>query len=269
MTTEGEAWAAGALAELRSRRYRPLAWIDFLGSSFRRARESVDGRGYERRQELALAVAGAAVWLGVALLGRPCLALAGVIWWALVLTMVDWHLGMLEDAQGRRQRGLGLANLLSIVRAGVVPALPVLPSALLATVLIPAGVADGIDGRIARARGEETRLGLWLDGGVDGFVLGAAAIGAARHGVLPVWAAALVLGRHAVQWLLVTLAFFLHAEAPAREGFVSGKVPGLVLFTGLALAALHVPGGTALVVLGALGGLVTFGLTLARSQRTG
>lgn len=140
--------------------------------------------------------------------------------------------------------------MLSILRAGVIPVLPVLPPALLAAVLIPAGVLDGLDGPIARAGGETTRLGHWLDGG----------------GVLPLWGAALVLTRHGLQWLVVAAAYFARARPPALDAVVHGKLPGLVLFVGLALAALHLPGSPALVVLGALGGLATFALTLLRSR---
>lgn len=205
---------------------------------------------------------GLAAWAALALAGRSWLALAGAAWWALALLMVGWHLGML-DAQHR----LGLANVLTILRAGVVPALPVLPPLALAAVLIPAGVLDGLDGPVARARGETTRLGQWLDCSLDGLVLGAAAVGAARAGLLPDWVLALVLARHGLQWLVVAVASFLRARPPALDALVSGKLPGLVLFAGLALAALQVPGAAALVAAGALGGLGAFALTLLRSRR--
>ena len=258
---EGDFWTADVLAELKAGRFSPRAWSRFLARSFVRAHAARTERRYELRQTLALGALGLAAWAGLALAGRPWLALAGVLWWALVTVMVDWHLGMLDE-----QHRLGLANVLSILRAGVVPVLPVLPPALLAAVLIPAGVLDGLDGPIARARGEMTRLGHWLDGGVDGLVLGAAAVGAARDGVLPLWAAALVLARHGLQWLVVAAAYFTRARPPALDAVVPGKLPGLVLFAGLALAALHLPGATALVALGSLGGLATFALTLLRSR---
>jgi hypothetical protein len=117
------------------------------------------------------------------------------------------------------------------------------------------------------ARGETTRLGLWLDGSVDGLVLSAAAVGAGRHQLLPWWAVALVLGRHAAQWLAVTLAYFVRLAAPAGLGFVSGKLPGLAVFAGLALASLHLPDGVVLVSLGASGGLATFAAGALRGWR--
>jgi phosphatidylglycerophosphate synthase len=259
--TTGQVWTRELLGELRRQRYRPRAWIGFLAASFARARATRADRGREHRQTLALGAAGLAAWIAVAGV-RPWLALAGAIWWLLVVAMVDWHLGMLDD-----QQRLGLANVLSTLRAGVVPALLVLSPFGLAAVLIPAGLLDGIDGPIARARGEATRLGLWLDGSVDGLVLSAAAVGAGRHQLLPWWAVALVLGRHASQWLAVALAYFVRLAAPASLGFVSGKLPGLAVFAGLAVAALHLSGGVVLVSLGAGGGLATFAASALRGWR--
>lgn len=264
--TEGELWTEGLLAELRAARYRPPAWMRFLGRTFARARDIRAERQREHDQTLALTAVGLVAWGFLAIAGWPWIALAGALWWLLVALMVDWHLGMLEDAGGNRLSGLGLANVLSILRAGVAPALVVASPTVLLGLLIPVGITDVLDGRIARARGEETRLGHRLDGAVDGLVLGAAAIGAAGAGVLPWWAAALVLGRHALQWLVLAAAFFVHAKAPPQDRFVSGKKPGIVLFAGLALVTLRVPGATLLVAAGALGGLASLGLTIARTR---
>jgi phosphatidylglycerophosphate synthase len=138
---------------------------------------------------------------------------------------------------------------------------------VLAILLIPVGISDGIDGPLARRRGEETRLGAWLDGSVDTLVLSAAAVGAARHGLLPWWATALVATRYALPWLVVAFAYFVRAAPPSRVGRISGKAPGLVLFAGLLLAALHLPGGAVFAASGAAGGLATFALTAIRAQQ--
>ncbi|HZR90864.1 MAG TPA: CDP-alcohol phosphatidyltransferase family protein [Gaiellaceae bacterium] len=253
-------WTEEVLAELRAARFGPRAWARFLTRSFARARQARRERPSAHRQTLILAAAGLAGWAAAAPAGTPWLALAGGLWWALLALMVDWHLGMLDA-----RRRLGPANVLTILRAGAVPALLAIPPAQLAALLIPAGLLDALDGPIARARGETTRLGIWLDGSVDGLVLAAAAIGAARAGLLPAWAVALVLARHGLQWLAVTVAYFAAARPPALEALVPARLPGLVLFTGLALAALGAPGAAALVAAGALGGLAAFALTLARA----
>lgn len=262
--TAGQEWTREVLRELRAQRYRPTAWTRFLTSSFARARVTRAERAVGHRQVLRVGAAGVVAWTAVAVF-RPWLALAGAIWWTSALAMVDWHLGMLEDDAGRPLHRLGLPNLLSLGRAAVVPALVVAQPGLLAALLIPAGLTDAVDGPLARSRGEQTRLGVWLDGGVDALVLSAAAIGAARHGLLPWWAAGLVLGRHVAQFVVVVLAYFVRATAPTRVGFVSGKAPGLVLFAGLALAALHLPAALPLFAAGAAGGIATFGVTLVRA----
>jgi phosphatidylglycerophosphate synthase len=261
--TAGEAWARDLLEELRAHRYQPRAWARFLARSFARARATRVERAREHRQTLLAGAAGLAVWAAVAGF-HPWLALAGTAWWLLAIAMVDWHLGMLEDESGQPLPRLGLPNLLSLARAAIVPVLLVAPPALLAAMLIAAGATDAIDGRLARARGEETRLGLWLDGGADALMLSAAAVGAARNDLLPWWAAALVLAWHSLQALAVALAYLLRVRSPRRAASAWARVPGLLLFAGLALATLKLPLAGPLISVGALGALT---LTLARARR--
>lgn len=236
----------------------------FFARSFERARRTRRLRRREHRRTLLVGAVGFATWAAAAAF-RPWLALAGAVWWLLMLAMVDWHLGMLEDESGEPLRRLGLANLLSLARAAVVPLLPVAAPALLAAIVIPAGATDAIDGSLARARGEETRLGAWLDRGADALLLPAAAVGAARHDLLPWWTAALVLARPSLQALGVALAYFVRAQSP-RHVSVAGRVPGLVLFAGLALASLQLPLAAPLVSVGALGGLAALTLTVVRAS---
>lgn len=263
--TEGEAWARDLLAELRADGYRGRAWLRFLARSFERAHATWRQRPRERRQVFAVAVAGLAGWAAIASF-RPWLALAGVLWWTAVIAMLVWHLGMLEDGRGRRLPRLGLPNPLALARAGLVPALPVASPALLAALLLGAGLSDVIDGPLARRRGEETRLGVWLDGSADTLVLSAAAVGAARHGLLPWWAVSLVLARQAAPWLLVSAAYFIRTEAPQLRRAVSGKAAGVLLFAGLLLGVLRLPGAVPFVVVGAVGGLASLLATLVRAQ---
>jgi phosphatidylglycerophosphate synthase len=261
--TAGEAWARDLLEELRTHRYRPRAWVHFLARSFARARATRAERASEHRQTLLAGAAGLGVWAAVAGF-HPWLALAGTAWWLLAIAMVDWHLGMLEDEAGQPLHRLGLPNLLSLARAAIVPVLLVAAPALLAAILLLAGATDAIDGRLARARGEETRLGVWLDGGADALLLSAAAVGAARHDLLPWWAAALVLGWHSLQALAVALAYLLRARSPQRAASAWARVPGLALFAGLALASLKLPLAAPLISVGALGALT---LAVARARR--
>jgi phosphatidylglycerophosphate synthase len=266
--TEGEVWARELLRELRDDGYRPGAWGRFLCRSFERARVTRQARRSEHREVLLVGAAGLAAWVAVAPV-RPWVALVGLLWWLLVVAMLDWHLGMLEDDQGRPLRRLGLPNLLSLARAAAVPALPVASPALLAMILISAGATDAIDGSLARRRGEQTRLGVWLDGGADALVLSGAAVGAARHGLLPWWAAALVLGRLGLPALAVALAYFVHTQTLVRPPSVLTRAPGLVLFAGLALATFRLPLAAPLVLVGALGGLAALAVGTAGASLGG
>ncbi len=217
---------------------------------------------------MLLALGGVALWGAVAAFGRPSLAATGAGWWLLVLLMLDWHLGMLERPDGRPLRRLGVANVLSLVRASVVPVLPALPPLALGTVLLMASATDVADGYLARRRDECTRLGVWLDAAVDGFVLTVAAVAVARHDRLAPWLAAVVVVRYLLPWVVIAAAYFAKAAAPSGYGYVSGRVPGIVLVIGLSGAAFALPGAELLVVAGVAGGLATFAATVARSLRS-
>jgi cardiolipin synthase len=259
--TEGERWTRELLAELRDGRFSPPAWRRFLRESFARAREQRAAHPSAHRQVVLAGVAGLGGWGGVAAAGRPMLGAVGAAWWLAVALMLNWHLGLLETPEGRRVDRLGLPNLLSLSRAGLLPALPVLPPAWLATALLAAAVTDVLDGRLARARGAVTRLGLWLDGTVDGLLLAVAAATLAHVGRLPWWAATLVLLRVALPWVSLPI-WFARAEIPTFGGYVSGRIPGAVLLAGLVAAALAVPGAAELAGAGAIGGIATFAATV-------
>jgi cardiolipin synthase (CMP-forming) len=260
--TEGERWAEELLKALRYDRFTPGAWIRFFGASLARARENRSAHIRAHRQVLALGAAGIGTWVAVGAAGRPVLGTAALAWWLLVLLMAEWHLGMLERGDGRALPGLGVANTITLLRAGAIPLLPVLAPTALGVVVLAAGLSDVADGLVARARGEVSRLGAWLDGAVDGILLSLAAVAAADRALLPTWVAALVVGRYLLPWLVIAVVYFLSAQAPDRDVYVSGRAPGALLVVGLALAAFVVPGADFLAAVGALGGLATFGATI-------
>jgi phosphatidylglycerophosphate synthase len=260
--TDGEAWAEGLLDELRDGRFRAAAWLRFLRGSFARARRNRHERARAHRQVLALAAVGLAAYVGVAAAGEPLFAAVAAAWWVLVLLMVDWHLGMLERPDGTRLAGLGVANTLTLLRAGAIPLLPALAPTELGFAVLGAGLSDVADGLLARARGETSRFGAWVDGAVDGILLSLAAVAAADRALLPTWVAALIVSRYLLPWLAIAGVYFVTARAPRREGHVSGRAPGVVLVVGLTLAAWGVPEAATVAAAGALGGLATFGATI-------
>jgi phosphatidylglycerophosphate synthase len=269
--TEGERWAEEVLEELRRARWKPVAWIRFFEASLARAGRNRTERVRAHREVLMLGVLGLILWASVAALGRPLLGAVGGAWWLLVLLMVDWHLGMLERQDGSRLPGLGVANTLTLLRASAIPLLPFLAPTALGFAVLAAGGLDVADGLVARARGEASRLGAWLDAAVDGILLSFVAVAAAERALLPNWVAALIVARQLAPWLTIAGVYFATARAPRRYRYVSGRAPGVVLVAGLALAAFGVPGGAFIAAAGALGGLATFGATIdsgiSRSRR--
>ena len=269
--TAGETWTREVLTELKASRFTPAAWTRFLARSHARAGERRAERPSEHRTVAALGVAGLLLWILAAVAGRPQLALAGAGWWLLQALMLDWHLGLLQRSDGSRLDGVGPANVITILRGGLPPAVLALAGTSAGAVLLAAaGAADVVDGRLARRRNEASNLGIWLDGAVDTTILGAATVGAAQRGLLPAWATALVGARLVVPWAVVSVAYFAAAERPTRSGFARGRLPrlaaGTVLFAGLLLAFFELPGGAPLAAAGAVAGLATFAQAIRRTR---
>jgi phosphatidylglycerophosphate synthase len=271
---DGEAWTREVLAELRAGRFTPGAWSWFLARSFARAHERRAERPREHRAVVAFGAVGSVAWLSLIAVGQLRLALAGITWWLLHMAMLDWHLGLLERPDGSRLDRIGVANLLTLTRGGLPPALLALAGAPAGLVLLLlAGGADVADGRLARRRNEETLLGVWLDGSADTFVVGAATLGAALHALLPLWAAALVLLRLALPCALIAGVYFGRARRPPLDGIAGSRsfnlTAGAILFGGLALALLRLPEAGPVVAAGAAGGIGGLVLAARRSRARG
>ncbi|MDA8292594.1 MAG: CDP-alcohol phosphatidyltransferase family protein [Actinomycetota bacterium] len=116
-----------------------------------------------------------------------------------------------------------------------------------AAVLAVAGATDFLDGYVARHFDQVTTVGKVLDPTVDRVVLGASVVSLAVYGAIPVWLAAVVLGREA----LVSSTVLVLASTGARRIDVLwiGKAGtfGLMVSLPLFLAG-HGPGGLARVV---------------------
>jgi phosphatidylglycerophosphate synthase len=171
--TEGERWSRELLDRLRSERFTPGAWRRFFGDGFERARRTRGRRPRLVGQSRAWGRAG----LAAALPFGPRVAASWALWWA----MVDWHLGMVETADGR-ERQLAAADALTLARLWAAPLVRRHPE----TWLVGAGMAtDLLDGMLARRAGP-TRLGRDFDSTADTVFLDAALRGAVeRHGLDP------------------------------------------------------------------------------------
>jgi hypothetical protein len=252
------------LADLRDARFTPGGWACFFRDSFARAREQRTARPRAHRQAIAAGAAGIAAWGAVAAAGHPVLAVTGAAWWLAAVLMLEVHLGLLETPDGRRLDRIGVPNALSLLRAGAIPLLPALPPHALAWALVAGAVTDVLDGALARSRRSVTRLGLWLDGTVDGVLLGVAAASLAAAGRLPWWCASLVLARFALPWLSAPI-WLARAETPRPGEYVPGRIPGALLLAGLVASGLAIPGAAVAAAVGALAGIGTFSLTMLSS----
>jgi hypothetical protein len=266
--TDGERWAREILAELHAARYRPAAWCVFLARSFERAAAERAARPRLHRQARIVGAAGLAPAVALAAAGRRRRAAIAAAWWASVALMLDWHLGMVEGDDGRPLEGLGTPNLLSLARAALVPVLPELPPPGLGLALMGAAASDVLDGRLARGRGEVSRLGPWLDGAADSVLLGVAATSAGARGLIPRGVARLVVARQALPWALGAAWYFTRVAPPPAATRAPARLPGALVWTGLALAGLGRPRGGRLAALGAVGGVGALALRVSRAARS-
>ena len=114
--------------------------------------------------------------------------------------------------------GLGL---LRIAATAVIVALVLSPfpgGGLLAFVLFAAaGISDILDGRIARARGSVTRLGVFMDLTADKVLVAGVMIALVEVGLLATWLAALLIVREFVVQGVRAVAAASHLVMPARR----------------------------------------------------
>jgi CDP-diacylglycerol--glycerol-3-phosphate 3-phosphatidyltransferase/cardiolipin synthase len=97
--------------------------------------------------------------------------------------------------------------------------------------LVVSGFTDWADGKIARLLDQSSRLGALLDPLVDRLYLVATLIGLAIRGIVPWWAAALLIGRDAV--LSLTLRTYRRRGLPPPEVIYLGKAATFALMSAL------------------------------------
>ena len=131
------------LLDLRTRRWRPAAWSQFVADATTRSVE----QAVVHRRALAQTTALHGLFL---LMGKG----SRWRWVATSWTLTALHLGMLED-----RSHLGAANTLTLVRAN----LPVTGPALGRWLGITALTTDLFDGKLARHTGTTTPFGRYAD----------------------------------------------------------------------------------------------------------
>lgn len=164
---------------------------------------------------------------------------------------------------------LSLPNLLGLVRIAVTPiivALVLLPfpgaGAVAFTLFAAAGISDILDGRIARARGTVSRLGVFMDLTADKVLVAGVMIALVEVGLLPTWLAALLIVREFVVQGVRAVAAASNLVMPAR-GLGKGKTFATLAGVGFLLMGFDaLTGGPLAQIEGAAAALSSLGFWL-------
>jgi phosphatidylglycerophosphate synthase len=238
--TEGQRWTADALLELRRSRYRPSAWRHFIARSLQRSNETRRTRPELARQARLWGLAGAVAWIATCRtagrrgVGSPSVS-AGLLWWASVWKMLDWHLGMLEGDCGEPRTSLSQADAMTLSRFWLVPLLPALrrSSPAFPATIAAGGVSDWLDGALAHGCGS-SRLGRDLDTTADLAFFATATVSGRATGRISGLGAYALLARYALGTLLALWTTFGLGRRPAISARRWGgalRVGGLVFST--------------------------------------
>jgi len=156
--------------------------------------------------------------------------------------------GVVEAGPG--DRVFTVPNLISMARLAGVPVflwLVIVPQAdwWAVGLLIAAGLSDWLDGKLARAWNQQSRLGQVLDPAADRLYIAATLIGLAVRGIIPWWLVALLVSRELVLGVAL-LVLRRHDFGPLQVSFV-GKAATLCLLYAFPLLFLGSHAGTAAV----------------------
>lgn len=259
--TDGEQWAADALAALRADGFVPRAMNRFLRESVDRAAETRARRGALARQAWLWSLGGAAAALGVRealthrAVGAPSRR-ALLTWCALDGVMLDWHLGMVEGLEGEPRSRLSAADALTLGRGVLAPLAATVPPDVPAFLILLAlaGASDLLDGRLARRAGA-TRLGRDFDTLADLAFRAGAVRGAARVGWLPPTAERAPLARQLLLTSGAAWHWFARSHRPPQDAARLARWDAPPLLAGLALGACgqRTAGGALVVLAAAIG----------------
>ena len=173
------------------------------------------------------------------------------------MTRTDGEAGAGAVARADQQgRILTVPNAISVARLAGVPVflwLVLGPQAdgWAVALLIVAGLSDWLDGVIARAWNQQSRLGQVLDPAADRLYIAGTLIGLAIRGIIPWWLVALLVARELVLGAAL-LVLRRHGYGPLQVSLV-GKTATLCLLYAFPLLFLGSHAGTAALVARVLG----------------
>jgi len=233
------------LTDLRNEKFSRLAWMHFLGSSWKRSCATARANPVLKRSwthttifigAFALAVLAVNIIFegsGATLRLMPGFLL--FVGWQ--QSDLYWHLGLNRESRTGTLlrvigvvttltwlRGLGASYLLGRFIGGINT-----PSWLVLLVFLGGIITDILDGQIARRTQTCTKLGQIADGEADFCLYLAIALILIQNSILPLWFGLLILLRFVIPLFAALVSYFLFAH-PVRFGStIWGKAAGLVL----------------------------------------
>lgn len=244
-------FAKELIDELAAGGFRGPAWRRFYAKAWERSKRNLRNGPARTRTFLVWAAGGAFVGAGLLTLRwlHPEMpdppvghSIGWAVWYAIASVWGVLHLG-LADAGGTEAPRLGVPNGLSFVRLGLAPLVvaiahdgPVIspdpvPAILVATLVI----SDVLDGQLARALGEVSRLGRMLDPLADVVSLTAISLALYRIGVVDISLLGLVLFRFPAGFVIALTLYM--AKGPFRiRPTLLGRVTVVLLYGAFLLA---------------------------------
>jgi phosphatidylglycerophosphate synthase len=233
------------LTTLRNEKFSPLAWVHFLGSSWKRSCATARANPSLKRSWTHTTMFIGAFALAILSINfifeepDKTLHLIPGFLFCVVWLQSDlyWHLGLnrqcrtgiLLPAIGTATtltwlRGLGACYLLGRFVGGIST-----PSWLALLVFLSGTMTDILDGQIARRTQTQSRLGQIADGEADFCLYLAMTLTLIQNNVLPLWFGIVVFLRFLIP-LLVALASYLLFAHPVHFGSTTlGKWGGIAL----------------------------------------
>ena len=233
------------LTDLRNEKFSRLAWMHFLGSSWKRSCATARANPVLKRSWTHTTIFIGAIALVVLATnfifegsGATLRLMPGFLFFVgWQQSDLYWHLGLNRESRTGTLlrvigvvttltwlRGLGASYLLGRFIGGINT-----PSWLVLLVFLGGIITDILDGQIARRTQTCTKLGQIADGEADFCLYLAIALILIQNSILPLWFGLLILLRFVIPLFAALVSYFLFAH-PVRFGStIWGKATGLVL----------------------------------------
>jgi phosphatidylglycerophosphate synthase len=245
-TTKNEnQFVVDILTTLRKEKFSPLAWIHFLGSSWKKSRATAKANPTLKYSwihttifigglALSLLVVNLIVEDSVATLRLMPGFLFFVCWQQ---SDLYWHLGLYRRVTTGTLlpvigaptiltllRGVGASYLLGRSIGGITT-----PSWLLLLVFLCGIITDVLDGQLARRTQTQTIYGQIADGEADVCLYVATTCILIQNNILPLWFGVFLLLRFAIPFFAAVFSYFFFTHPVQFGSTMWGKVAGLAL----------------------------------------